>query len=373
MSKKVLRIIAVLLFQIAASSEGAVSPIQCRGGDGPGPLVDISLQLPQKAMRIDTLGGVNDYLYWKKNNSIVYRNTFDELYEVNIETKVNRFIAETRHPLSRFVDPNEETVYSRRQNLWIDSRTTNPTWEHIEWNGNLEHLFLVKEHILKPNRTLYSLTNRVTRELQTLELSKHFLRPGHKDEFQCHLNVKNHLPFYVGKGHQFPRVLLYNYSAKNSDTYLSLYEMQASNQVFGPSQCSIRKFGQFDGIPGEVTSVVQSPSQKSFIVSSKLRNKETYYVTFLGSNRNRMVCNFGSLQTIVSNSYTGTIAAWNTTEGLVIFKPSTFEYAHVLPSLTSHSSLSEEHIWIDEENEKLFMALENDYGSRKIYLFPLKK
>ena len=175
--------------------------IQCRGGDGPTPFMDISHSLSQSVEEIPTVGEVRGFIHWPRRGAIVYQNANSQLRKVNYKSGKDKLLARLLLPLSRLADPEEKFILTDRANWYLDTEQANVTWGHFETARPVHHLFwhrtfLGANHLFSISDSLSKFFAERQPDRQDLQILK--FTAGNISPEACHLHPQPGEVFYLG-------------------------------------------------------------------------------------------------------------------------------------------------------------------------------
>lgn len=353
-----------LLF-IGTQSPVWSQPITCRGGDGPTPLTNISSDLPSTASLLPLVGEAQEFVVWPKSKSIVYRNNYRELRRFSYKKNKDYHLARLAMPMSKVVDPSEKYVLADRSNWYLNAEQNSPSWDKFNTSLSSKPLFwhtpfLGTSHLYSLSRFYYPYSEKI----QTLEVLK--FTAGQVKPETCQLSSNVQGDFYIGEGHVFPNIFIYQLRPTARGNILSLYRIRIGHVN---KSCVLEPVKTYsEPVAGQLVSVHQFADGVTFAYVTW--TTKGYQLHWDSPSSKTKVCEFGDRPPLVLNEEHAVVAGWNQASGLTALLPNSNEFANILPDKTREEVRLKD-LFLSKKGETLYLNLTNSAGERKLHALKL--
>jgi len=351
--------ISALLLWMSPVFAGDIKTIKCQGGDGPNPLSDLTGNQKNRFVVYEPKGSITEFLLWEKKQSIAYRNSQGEIFQLNLSSGESLGLARASSAVSSVKDDDDRYLTLKDYPITLDTSTSPAHWRKWSQKNGLRHLYW---HHYFGNDSLFSVSSmkHVVSDHQRLEVYS-FSSKGVKPHL-CNLYAKKGQHYHLGEGHTYPYIFLYRTEKKNDCTKLSYFKLQIEGEVLERPRCELYASGQYSTqIPGNVLEVYQFPTlmqsnQNMFVVKKDHPEKNRLWDDGIYGCR---FYQFGKLDPIVLNPKQATLAVWSEAQGLSLIYPrKTVNNEPVILRLLAgliSGPIRKEHLILSDNGKELFV------------------
>ncbi len=319
---------------------GEASRSHC-GGIGPTPLTDISSTLKYHVQTLDAVAGVKEFLYQETSNSVIYRNTNDEIRGLAFSQSTGDYASTTLlstsvYPLSRVVDPTETFVLTDGYGWMLNEK--DQTWAEFSTLTNLQELYWSGD-------TIYSLATNLQTNGNTEYDFYSYEVGGDYQRKLCSVTSTASAPYTLAEGHEYPYVFFYR------DQIISGSDREALVYAYDLSSCTMGSPTQYSNIKGPVKSVYRFDSIDSTAV---VFDSPTENLLWDGAGG----CQFYEIDNespIVPNFNQPVVATFTAGQGVTVYFLTTQNKATFLKGLPVNE-LNQGDLWLTDSGRKLFLA-----------------
>lgn len=354
------RLIALIVVWHLSSLSWGLESVSCMGGEGPGPMYDLSQILPPGVSLLPIHEPVQDFIVLPKKKHLVYRNLDSQLREVCLKTFTKFPLLDSDLPLSKVVDEDERLLLQAGRPSILDTQATNLAWHHYPANFELKHLYWKRSGSYGP-KVLYSLESVfITPDQQQIKIYS-FL-DGQAKPFECNLPSTKGEIFHIGEGHEYPYIFLYKVRKDGTDSRVVSYKVKI-NGVLGNNQCRLYMVKPYaQKIAGNILSIHKFPaleesSHEMFVVETDVKEKSFLWDD--GPNDCRYY-NLGGRKPVILNHKVPVIATIEPKEGITLIYPRKKMggnpiYVRPLEDIAS-GAFGPEHVSLSDDGKTLWVA-----------------
>lgn len=328
---------------------GYAGDIRC-GGDGPTPFENSSELLNSWVRWVEPAWRVVDFLFWDSRNEIVFRNENRDLKSVRVGSGYDTQLTMLGIPLARIVD-KEERYLVTQDGHWIFDNRFPQHWTSISetedlllplfWND--QHLYLYGWKKLGPNRQRIAVY-RYAADSQSVAQS------------HCEKTVFFQQSYRLGKGHEFPHLVLYQSDKDTEGHHLTISTLNVEECRFD----DVKSYR--DPLPGEIRTVMHLGS-RAYAVSVDHPSRNLLWDWGDGCR----YYNLAGEKPFILNRQFPLVGTWNASKGLTIFN---LQNSEMMPLAvgSQFSDLGERQIVLSKRGDRLFAA-PRYHGDGKRWLF----
>ncbi len=315
------------------------SILRC-GGEGPKPMMDVTNGFNAGTRIIPTRGGIQDFVFWNKKNTLVYRDKSSRVIEQPLEGCGGGPISTSTVPLARIVDEDERYLLTEHDSWFLDTEKTN-RWIHYENPSSaVEHLFWSGD-------SLFSISNFFTSTApQTLRLIHYRAGESSANVICPNLKLRVEDGLHVGMGNVYPNVFMHRTRTLEEGTELSVYKLDLRT-------CGMEALGTYTHLlPGHVETVYWFESLGAIAV--KIDHPTMNLMWDAGPNGCRFF-DIGKERPMVLNYNHPMLASWKAKEGMTLYYLNSEKRASI-PLAGAIRELAPEDVILANDGQRLFAA-----------------
>ncbi len=339
----------ILGLGLGTERAGGATNLRC-GGDGPQPFFDLS---DEPTARPIALGGaIEEFQYWERQDTIVYRNDRHQIRARKINSTTDQYLGTSQVPLSPLVDPDE-------QNLLLDGISS-------VFNNNFWYSFYLPvgrpKHLFWDLNYLYMLNAIPATGPYSQELQIHRYRLGLKHtRHLCHYYVPVGEEYALAEGASFPIVPFYRVRKGLAGKELSILEMDART-------CNVTEYGTYkESFDSKILSVHRFADLRSYAVHMDHPTKNLFWDYGTGCQ----YYNVGTSPLLVPSHSRPIVGTWGAT-GLELMNLTSRNRGNYFPPAKG-TTLRPRDVVMGARNDRLLIAPDtNKTNGKQLYELDVK-
>ncbi len=317
------------------------------GGIGPQPMNDISATLKYKVTSVNAGGGVKEFLYREDSNSIVFRNSQNDIYGLGFDgnsySQATQF-GSSKLPISQVLDPLQRYVLTASKG-WILDTKDNGGWHQYLNLNNVKPLFWDAPIAGLLRSRLYSVVTTTDNSgLQHFQFYSY--REGDDSAVPiCKLDSVASEPITLAHGASDPYAFFYSQSVTDSG------ERKVVILPYNLLTCVMGAGTEYGNLRGPVVDVYRYDALDSnaVIVDNPAQN------LMWGTPKGCGYYDIGSSQVIVPNDSEPVMGTFTASAGLNLFFLNTAQRASILAGFPI-TSLKDGDLWLSNSGDRIFLA-----------------